>query len=229
MNKKKCDLVKYLTGFITEDRRKLFEEKINDRTRHLTVVLEDIFQSRNISASIRSADCFGIQDVHVIQNNNEFKDDPEVSMGASKWISIKHYNKKVSNTVDAINQLKNENYKIITTSPHKTDISLFELDVIENKTAIIFGSEVNGCSKEALELADYKMNIPMYGFTESFNISVSVSLCLQHLSYKIRNSKLNWQLNNKDKNEVMLKWLRESIRSSAEIEKQFIKKQNIIY
>lgn len=228
MNKKKYDLVKYLTGFITEDRKKLFEEKINDRTRHLTVVLEDIFQSRNISASIRSADCFGIQDVHVIQNNNEFKDDPEVSMGASKWISIRHYNKKVSNTIDAINQLKNENYKIITTSPHKADISLFELDVIENKTAIIFGSEVNGCSKEALELADYKMNIPMYGFTESFNISVSVSLCLQHLSYKIRNSKLNWQLNNKDKNEVMLRWLRESIRSSAEIEKQFIKKQNTI-
>ena len=223
MNKKKGDLVKYLREFITDDRSKLFEEKINDRTRHLTIVLEDIFQSRNISASIRSADCFGIQDVHVIENKNLFQDDPEVSMGASKWINIKHYNNKDSNTVDTINQLKNENYKIIATSPHKTDVSLFELDVIENKVAIIFGSEVNGCSKEALQLADYKMNIPMYGFTESFNVSVSVSLCLQHLSYKIRNSKLNWQLSNKEKNEVMLKWLRESIKSSAEIEKQFLK------
>ena len=229
MNKIENDLVNYLKDFITEERKKLFEEKIKERTRHITIVLEDIFQSRNISASIRSADCFGIQDIHIIENNNLFNDDSEVSMGASKWVNIKHYNKKDYNTVDTINQLRNENYNIIATTPHKTDISLFELDILENKSAIIFGSEVNGCSKEALELADYKMKIPMYGFTESFNISVSVSLCLQHLCYKIRNSNLNWQLNNQEKNEIMLKWLRETIKASADIEKQFLKKYNTLY
>jgi len=139
-------------------------------------------------------------------------------MGASKWIDIKHYNKKSHNTVDAINQLKKKGYKIITTSLHDSDISLFDLDVA-NKMAIIFGSEVNGCSHEALELVDYKMKIPMYGFTESFNISVSVSLCLQHLCYKLRNSNLNWKLNNQEKNEVMLKWLRKTIKASVDIEK----------
>jgi len=226
MSKIENDLVQYLKNFITEERKELFEEKIKERTRYITVVLENIFQSRNISASIRSSDCFGIQDVHVIENDNLFEDDSEVSMGASKWIDIKHYNKKSHNTVDAINQLKEKGYKIITTSPHDSDISLFDLDVVDNKMAIIFGSEVKGCSHEALELADYKMNIPMYGFTESFNISVSVSLCLQHLCSKLRNSNLNWKLNNQEKNEVMLKWLRKTIKASADIEKQYLKSNN---
>ncbi|MDC0204667.1 RNA methyltransferase [Flavobacteriales bacterium] len=226
MSKLENDLVRYLKNFITEERKKLFEEKIKARTRYITVVLENIFQSRNISASIRSSDCFGIQDIHVIENDNFFEDDSEVSMGGSKWIDIKHYNKKSNNTIDAINQLKKKGYKIIATSPHETDISLYDLNV-NNKMAIIFGSEVNGCSHKALELADYKMKIPMYGFTESFNISVSVALCLQHLCYKIRNSKLNWKLNNQEKNEVMLKWLRKTIKASADIEKQFLEGNNI--
>ena len=227
MSKIENDLVQYLKGFITEERKELFDKKIEERTRYLTVVLENIFQSRNISASIRSSDCFGIQDIHIIENNNLFEDDPEVSMGASKWIDIKHYKKKSHNTVDAINQLKKKGYKIIATSPHNTDISLFDLDV-DHKMAIIFGSEVNGCSHEALALADYKIKIPMYGFTESFNLSVSVSLCLQHLCYKIRDSQLNWKLNNQEKNEVMLKWLRKTIKASADIEKQFLKNYNLL-
>jgi len=228
MSKIENDLVQYLKGFISEERKELFETKIEGRTKHITVVLENIFQSRNISASIRSSDCFGIQDVHVIENDNLFEDDSEVSMGASKWIDIKHYNKKDHNTVDAINQLKKKGYKIIATSPHDTDISLFDLDVVDNKIAIIFGSEINDCSNEALELADCRMKIPMYGFTESFNISVSVSLCLHHLCYKIRRSKLNWKLNNQEKNEVMLKWLRNSIKASADIEKQFLENYNTL-
>ena len=130
MSKIENDLVQYLKDFISEERRGIFEEKIEERTRYLTVVLENIFQSRNISASIRSSDCFGIQDVHVIENDNLFEDDSEVSMGASKWIDIKHYNKKSHNTIEAINQLKEKGYKIITTSPHNTDISLFDYDFI---------------------------------------------------------------------------------------------------
>ena len=94
MNKTKNDLVRYLKKFITEERKKLFEEKIKERTKYITIVLENIFQSRNISASIRSSDCFGIQDIHIIENDNFFEDDSEVSMGGSKWIDIKHYNKK---------------------------------------------------------------------------------------------------------------------------------------
>jgi len=222
MSKKTHELVEYLKEFIVHERRILFENKIQERTKHLTIVLENIFQGRNISASIRSADCFGIQDVHIIENDNKFNDDPEVSMGAEKWITTKRYNSEENNSIQAINYLKEKGYKIIATSPHDTDCNLYDLDITQQKTALFFGSEVKGCSNSVLELADKRMKIPMYGFTESFNISVSVSLCLQHLTYKMRKSNIKWKLKTKNQDEIMLKWLRNSIKAAHEIEEQFI-------
>lgn len=223
MNKLKQDLVNYLKEFVVDERRELFENKILQRTDYLTIVLENIFQGRNISASIRSADCFGIQDVHIIENDNIFNDDSEVSMGAEKWVTVNRFNKEKHNSIEAIKKLKEEGYQIVATTPHNTDCNLYDLDITKQKTALIFGAEVRGCSKETLELADKRMKIPMYGFTESFNISVSVSLCLQHLTYKLRNSKVNWSLPLEKQNEVMLQWLRSSIKSSAQIEEKFLK------
>ena len=224
MSKLTHDLVEYLKEFVADERRILFEEKIQQRTKHITVVLENIFQGRNISASIRSADCFGIQDVNIIENENIFNDDSEVSMGAEKWITTKRFNKQKRNSIETIKNLKAEGFQVIATTPHNTDCTLYDLDITSQKIALIFGSEVNGCSKETLELANKRMKIPMYGFTESFNISVSVSLCLQHLTYKMRNSNIDWKLSDIEKDEVLLQWLRNSIKSSTQIEEDYLKK-----
>jgi len=217
----KHDLVQYLKEFVVDERRELFEEKIEQRTKHITVVLENIFQGRNISASIRSADCFGVQDVHVIENDNYFNDDREVSMGADKWIKTTRYNQENHNSAAAIKKLKEKGYQVIAVTPHNTDCDLYDIEITDQKIALIFGAEVRGCSEETLKLADKRMKIPMYGFTESFNISVSVSLCLQHLTYKMRNSAVNWRMTQEQKNETLLQWLRNSIKSSAQIEEKF--------
>lgn len=217
----KHDLVQYLKEFVVDERRELFEEKIEQRTKHITVVLENIFQGRNISASIRSADCFGVQDVHVIENDNYFNDDSEVSMGADKWIKTTRYNQENHNSAAAIKKLKEEGYQVIAATPHNTDCDLYDIEITDQKIALIFGAEVRGCSEETLKLADKRMKIPMYGFTESFNISVSVSLCLQHLTYKMRNSAVNWRMTQEQKNETLLQWLRNSIKSSGQIEEKF--------
>jgi tRNA (guanosine-2'-O-)-methyltransferase len=222
MSKLKHDLVQYLKEFVVEERRELFEEKIEQRTKHITVVLENVFQGRNISASIRSADCFGIQDVHIIENDNIFNDDSEVSMGAEKWISITRHNQEKHNSIEAIKKLKSQGYQIIATTPHNTDCDLFDLDISNQKVALFFGAEVRGCSEQTLALADKKMKIPMYGFTESFNISVSVSLCLQHLTYKLRQASFDWKMTEDEKDIAMLQWLRNSIKSSAQIEEQYL-------
>lgn len=227
MSKLTHDLVEYLKEFVVEERKILFEKKIQQRTKHITVVLENIFQGRNISASIRSADCFGIQDVNIIENDNIFNDDSEVSMGAEKWITTKRFNKQKRNSIETIKNLKAEGFQVIATTPHNTDCTLYDLDVTSQKIALIFGAEVNGCSQETLELADKRMKIPMYGFTESFNISVSVSLCLQHLTYKMRNSNIDWKLSDVEKDEVLLQWLRSSIKSSTQIEEDYLKKLNL--
>ena len=221
MPKLTADLVEYLKGFVFDERRKLFEAKIQERTQHLTILLENIFQGRNISASIRSADCFGIQDVHIIENDNLFNDDSEVSMGAEKWITTKRYNQNKHNSIEAIENLKSNGYQIIATTPHNADCDLYDLDITK-KTALFFGAEVKGCSKETLTLADKRMKIPIYGFTESYNISVSVSLCLQHLTYKMRQSNMDWKLPVDQQEKVMLQWLRNSIKSAAEIEEKYL-------
>jgi tRNA (guanosine-2'-O-)-methyltransferase len=222
MNTITHDLVQYLKTFVVDKRRKLFEAKIQQRTKYITVVLENIFQGRNISASIRSADCFGIQDVHIIENDNIFNHDSDVSMGAEKWITITRYNQKKENSIEAIRKLKEEGYQIIATTPHNTNCNLFDLDISKKKIALIFGAEIKGCSEETLALADKKLKIPMYGFTESFNISVSVSLCLQHLTYKLRKVAFDWKMTENEQDKTMLQWLRNSIKSSARIEEEYL-------
>ena len=121
MNPSRKDLIKYLNEFVFDKRKQIFEKKIKERTEYITIVLENIFQARNIAASIRSADCFGIQDVHVIENHNAFQHDSEVSIGAEKWITTRKYNKNENNTLDAINSLKKEGYQIIATTPNNAD------------------------------------------------------------------------------------------------------------
>tara|TARA_B100001250_G_scaffold275655_2_gene238145 strand:- start:820 stop:1503 length:684 start_codon:yes stop_codon:yes gene_type:complete len=223
MKKRSNDLLEHLKQFVVDERLKLFEKKIQNRTQYITVILENIFQARNIAASIRSADCFGVQDVHIIENDNIFNNDAEVSMGAEKWITINRYNKKEHNTIQAIQDLKSEGYQIIATTPHNTDCSLYDIDINQGKIALIFGSEVKGCSKETLEIADKKIKIPIYGFTESYNISVSVALCLQHLSYNMRQSDIKWQLPKSQVEKVMIQWLINSIKSGKEIKEEYLK------
>ena len=142
--KGKKDLIEYLSKHVTEKRFSLFQKVIENRTRYITVVLEDIYQSQNASAVLRTCDCFGIQDVHIVENYNKFDVNPQVSLGASKWLTMKHYNDSDQNTLNAINNLKDKGYRIVATSPHSNDVNLDEFDLLEKKSAIFFGTELKG-------------------------------------------------------------------------------------
>jgi len=147
-------------------------------------------------------------------------------MGADKWVSTTRYNQEEHNTAKAIKKLKAGGYQVIATTPHNTDCDLYDIEISDQKIALIFGAEVRGCSEQSLKLADRRMKIPMYGFTESFNISVSVSLCLQHLTYKMRKSAVNWRMTQEEQDKTLLQWLRKSIKSSAQIEEKYLKLQS---
>ena len=221
------ELISYLSSFVTEERVELFQSKIKERSRHLTVVLEDVFQSRNISAAMRSADCFGLQDVHIIENKNKFISDKTVSLGAGEWLNIIQHNKTKQNTQLCIENLKKQGYQIIATTPHNSDITLNEVDIENNKIAILLGTEFTGLSNEALSLADKKMKIEMHGFTESLNISVSAAICCQNLSNQMRKSDVNWKIKENEADEIMLNWLRNTIKSSEEIEQRFFENSKL--
>ena len=216
------ELIQYLSTFVTEERFSLFNKIIKERTRYITVVLEDIFQPHNASAVLRSCDCFGVQDVHIIENENEYSVNPDVALGSSKWLNLFKYNETENNTISTINKLKAEGYRIIATTPHTDDVNLEDFDINKGKFALMFGSEQPGLTDIAMKNADEYLKIPMYGFTESFNISVSAAISLHHLSLKLRQSDIEFKLSETEQNEIILEWLKRSIKDSETIIKKFI-------
>lgn len=220
MNK---ELMQYLSGYLTPKRLALFDSVLSMRTRYLTVALEDIYQPQNASAVLRTCDCFGIQDVHIIENRNTFTVNREVALGSSKWLNLNHYNEQAQNSLDAIRRLKKSGYRIVATTPHTNDLELQDFDLSKGKTALVFGSELPGITDTILNEADEFLKIPMYGFTESFNISVSAAIILHHLTLKMRENKaINWQLSETEKEEIKLNWIRKTIKRSDLIEKRFL-------
>jgi tRNA (guanosine-2'-O-)-methyltransferase len=221
-NDMEARLIQFLSEFVTTERLVLFDKILSFRTNYITVVLEDIFQTQNASAVLRTADCFGIQNVHVIENRNVFRVNPDVVQGASNWVTVKRYNGESMNTINAIRKLKADGYRIIATSPHEHDVNLENFDLEKGKAAFIFGTERPGLTELAMQEADEFMKIPMVGFTESLNISVSVAVTLHHLTYELRkNPAIDWHLSDQEKQKLMLHWLRLSIKRVDLLEKKF--------
>ena len=216
-------LILYLSTFLSDSRRSKFDAVLHYRTRFLTVVLEDIYQPHNASAVLRSCDIFGIQDVHIVENSNAYTLNKDVAMGSPKWLDLHKYRKQENNSLVCIKKLKEKGYKIVATSPGKDDCNLDDLP-IDTPTALIFGTELTGISNTVKENADAFVKIPMYGFTESFNISVSAALCLHTLTKKLHTSTLEWQLTQDEKQELSLRWLRNSIKKVELIERDYVAK-----
>lgn len=214
-------LAAYLSGFITPRRMEKMRTVLAQRTRHITVVLEDIFQSQNASAVLRSCECFGVQDVHIIENRYAFELNPEVVMGASKWLTMSRYHDYGNNTLACLQHLKQQGYQLIATTPHKDDFSPATLP-IGQKTALLFGTEMEGLSDDAREVADGYMQIPMSGFTESFNISVSVAVSLYHLVNRIKSSvDVAWQLSEEEGNDILFEWMCKSVKNADSLIRHF--------
>ncbi len=221
-------LIQYLSNHVTEQRLAQFKKVLSNRTRYITVALEDIYQSQNASAVLRTMDCFGVQDVHVIENYNQYQINPDVTLGSSKWITINRYNQKEHNTETAIKRLKEKNYRIVATTPHINQTKLENFDIYKGKVAIVLGAEKRGISEAVMNNADEFLKIPMYGFTESYNISVSAAISLYHISTQLKNSNIHWQLTKEEKDELLLEWLKKSIKKSDLIVNDFLSKSKNI-
>lgn len=237
-----------LAQFLSPHKRELFERNVAFRTRHLTVVLEDIYQSHNASACLRSCDCFGIQDVHIVEQRYAFRPNRDIALGATKWLTLHRYRGRASDAPDlthagsaapafsicqepdaprpadpratragdglprpadatrqCFQQLRKAGYRIVVTAPRADAVPLEEYD-IRSKTALVFGTELEGATEFALQAADQRLTIPMFGFTESFNISVAVAICLHHLVWKLHHSDVSWRLSPEEQVAVRLQW-----------------------
>ncbi|MCL5436976.1 MAG: RNA methyltransferase [Candidatus Dependentiae bacterium] len=216
----KRQLVEHLSQFITPSRRERIDQVLRERTRYIVPILEDITQPHNVSAAIRSIECFGVQDVHVIEQQSRYSINTGVSKGSSNWVTLSRYHHGGrNNTEECFTYLRSKGYRIVATFAHGRARPLSEVP-IDQKLAIVFGTEERGVSLYAQEHADMAVTIPMYGFTDSFNVSVSVALCFYDLVGRLRASKLRWQMSEDEKLDIKLEWLRLLVRGSETMEKE---------
>ena len=205
-------VIEYLESYLTENRKARFEQVLSQRTKHFAVAIEDVYQLHNTSAVMRSCDVFGIQELHVVEEQNVKRIDSEIALGAQKWVDLQRYN----SATDCLKELKQKGYQIVATTPHNSNCTLEEFDITK-KSCFFFGRETKGLSKEVLENANCFLKIPMVGFTESLNISVSAAIILQHVTSKLKKSEINWQLTKAEFLEKRFDWCKKTIKSFDEI------------
>jgi tRNA (guanosine-2'-O-)-methyltransferase len=215
-------LLKYFEGYLTDKRKALFKKVLEDRTRHFSVVLEDIFQPHNASAVVRTCDIFGVQDLHAIENKYINKVSRHVAKGSQKWVTSKRYKSDGDNTKICLDNLREKGYQIIATTPHNDSCLLQDFDVTK-KSAFVFGVEAEGVSDYVKDTADGFLKIPMVGFTESLNISVAAAIILQEVTTKLRDSNVDWQLSQEEKEVLYFDWVRKTIKNVDKIEKHYLK------
>ena len=206
----------FLENILTDNRKEKFLRVLQNRTKHFTIAIEDVFQMHNASAVMRSCEVFGIQELHVIEERYGKSIDKEIAMGAQKWVDIHTYD-NVSNCVAT---LKSKGYQIIATTPHENDCLLDDFD-ISKPSALFFGTERDGLSEEILQQADGFLKIPMVGFTESLNISVSAAIIIQNIMNRLRHSSLDWQLSETEILEKRLAWAKNSIKDIKRVEQRY--------
>ncbi|MCQ2973480.1 MAG: RNA methyltransferase [Bacteroidales bacterium] len=223
------DLIEYLSQFFTDIRFNQMVNVVNQRTEYIVPVLENIVQPQNTNAVIRSCECLGLNKMCLIENENKFSVYKDVDKGSSKWIDIRRYADKNFNTFDCINDLKSEGYRIVATSPHPGGVSLDDFNIFDGKCAILFGTEPTGLTDTALKLSDEFLTIPMCGFTESFNISVSAAIILYTLTRKLRNSDFDFILPENVRQNLLLEWIKKSLKTPDLIIERYNREHNTAF
>lgn len=177
---KASSVIEALSSFVSEGRKTKIDKVLSERSSYFVPILEGLYDRGNISAVMRSAEAFGFYKMHIIETCEKFKESQRVTQGADKWLDIYRW----KNTASCFKNLKSAGFKIYTTHLSEEAQHIEDLDFENHKIAVVLGNEKEGVSKEALELADGNVLLPMVGFTQSFNISVAAALSFQRAYLK---------------------------------------------
>lgn len=191
-----------------------------ERTRHISVVLNNIFYTQNISAVIRSCDCFGVQDLYITGNSPSTHVNKHVAQGAYNWVDIHRLTDRPEE--ETLSDLKRRGYRIVVTLPEPGASSLHDFDIEKGKTAIVMGNERDGVSPTVKSMADEYLYIPMSGFSQSLNISVSTAVILSELTSRVRSSDLHWKLSHEELTDLQYRWMKNSVKRGARIEEEYL-------
>lgn len=199
--------VEELAAKMTPERLEKLRRALADRTRHFTMVLEDLYDPHNISAVIRTCEVFGIQDVHVIEAINSYRINKSILKGSFKWLDVRRYR----NRGLCMKRLREKGYRIAVASTN-TDRSFHDLDLTV-PTAFYLGTELAGNNPETLAKADVEFILPQYGLTESMNVSVAAGVLLARIDEWMRRNggREKWALKGAERDRVERDWFERQV------------------
>lgn len=165
------DVLAHIFPLLTPERQQRMVQVVAGRTGTVVPVLENLYDRGNISAVLRSAEAFGLYQVEFIELGEKFKESQRTTAGADKWVETR----KWKSTSACVENLKSRGYRVVAThlSPDARPIEQIDFS---RPTALVLGNEKDGITPEMAELADERVILPMYGFVQSFNISVAAAL-----------------------------------------------------
>ena len=196
----------YLESMMPESKKKKIAQVLPFRTRHVVTVIENVLDSNNTNAILRTSEALGIQDAHLVYGNIKYIPQKSVSKGAHLWMdTFKYGNEFEDNAINCIHFLKGKGYQLVVTSPDAKN-TIDDID-IDKPMAVCFGQESKGVSNTFLSHAAIAVSLPQYGFTDSYNVAVAAGMTLLPLLEKVRKSNLHWQLTDAEKKLIYKTWL----------------------
>lgn len=216
-------IISALEPWLTQERIEKIEKILQNRTYTVLPVLDGLYDIGNMNAVLRTSEAFGFQAVHIIETSVRYREANRVAQGAEKWLDIFRW----KNPLDCVTYLKEKGYKIYATSLDSRK-SIDEIDFL-TPTAIVFGNEHEGVSKDILHYADGNIIIPMFGFTQSFNISVAASITLYHaFQERMKRIQTNGDLYENEKQILKAVFYWKSLSRAKEIVSHVLKKDFIV-
>lgn len=194
-----------LGDFLTSERKQKIDQVIDSR-RKLPILLEDIHNIGNISAVCRTAEALGFYKIHLIQNSSSIKRSRRTAQGADRWLCIDAWERPV----EKLAEWRAQGGRLAVAALGGEE-RLENLD-LSQPLMIAFGNERDGVSSKLSRQADYRFEIPMPGFTRSFNISVAAAVSLYTLRQRLDSCDVDWcKLSCAEKEELRLTYYQRSV------------------
>lgn len=192
-----------LSPQLTPHRRERMLATVAKRTAHVRLVVQDVHQPHNVSACIRSAEGFGIQNIDVVTLKTKF-DTSTVARGVDSWVNIHKHQ-----TIDScVAKLHEQGYAVAAAFPYGDAVELDELPV-DKPIALVFGNEHEGLDVAWRDRADIRFTIPMVGIVESLNISVCAAISMYSVSQRAKKAlpPTQYYLSSADQDALLNQWI----------------------
>jgi len=161
-----------IESMLSPERVARIDQVLDRRLAGLTVLLEDVYMPQNMGACIRTLEALGVQHVHLVEGTAAFEPHAKITQGCHKWVDIHRH----SSAESAVRALRAAGFRVLATALGATR-TIDELD-FSKPAALCFGNEHAGISSGLAGTADELFQIPMWGFSRSYNLSVALGLCM---------------------------------------------------